>query len=89
MRVAVKGADDAVELRRTNDTWVSEAGEAVEVIFEWQKYVPRSPVAEADCICAKEFAANLLELLARGDADDVIAIPVVNQGDTSLSPHVI
>ena len=67
MRVAVKDGGDAVVLSCVNGTWTTEDCEAVEVEWEWQKHSRKKTVAESDCICSKELAARLIQVLLSGD----------------------
>jgi hypothetical protein len=68
MRVAVKGAGDSMVLTCVNGTWVSEDCCPVQVEFEWQRHHrEKTPVSEGDCICPKELAARLIQVLLSGD----------------------
>ena len=64
MRVAIPGADDAIELTNVRGTWISEDCEPVRVQFAWEgRKRPQAP-AEADCVCAPDLAAHLIGLLS-------------------------
>ena len=70
MWVAVKGGDDAVVLTCVNGTWISEDCKPVELEFEWQRFPRKETTSESDCICSKELAARLIDVLLSGDKDD-------------------
>jgi uncharacterized Fe-S cluster-containing radical SAM superfamily protein len=71
MRVAVKGGDDSMVLTCVDGTWVSEDCCPVQVEFEWQQHHrEKTPVSEGDCICPKELAARLIQVLLSGDEDE-------------------
>jgi hypothetical protein len=63
LRVAVGGEDDCREYRRAGCVWISERGEAVAVEFEWQRAKRVQAPDEADCVCSKPLAAQLIRML--------------------------
>ena len=63
MRVAMREADDIVELNRIHDSWVTSDCEPVQVLFAWQQQEPKTVPTEAECICSPELAARLIHLL--------------------------
>jgi hypothetical protein len=73
MRVATNGVEDAVDFSPMTATWVSET------CFEHarQQAHLKKPVAEADCICSKERAAWLIQLLFGGSEITHDVMPVV------------
>ena len=71
MRVALKGADDAVDFAFMAGTWVSDDGEPIVIEYAWQQHAVKESVSEADCICPKELASRLIHLLLNGDGADV------------------
>ncbi len=62
MRVALEGADDILEFTKKSGTWVSEDCEPVRVASSLDRR-HSDPPAVADCICSKELAAQLINLL--------------------------
>jgi hypothetical protein len=65
MRVALEGADDLIELRQINGTWISDC-EPVQVTFAWRRNARPQELKEADCICSHELAARLISMLCVG-----------------------
>ena len=61
--VAVRDADDAALFTRVRGTWVSEDCEPVDIRFDWHERAPKETVTEADCVCSKELAAQLIRSL--------------------------
>jgi hypothetical protein len=64
IRVAAKGCDDAVEFTVENGIWWTEDLEPVLVEFAWERYVVNDAVSEDDCICPKDLASRLIQLLS-------------------------
>ena len=69
VRVAVKGCEDVVEFTVENAMWLTEDLEPVLVEFAWDRHVINGAVSEADCICPKELASLLIQLL-RCDSEE-------------------
>lgn len=67
MRIAIRGTDDVLELRRVGATWVAEDGE---VVIDDNPRRPSSCVTEEDCICPADLAARLLDLLYTDSSED-------------------
>jgi hypothetical protein len=63
MRVVLKGNDDATYLTKVNGTWFSEDWESVEVEFAWQSGSHNVAPEVSDCVCSKELASRLVDLL--------------------------
>jgi hypothetical protein len=63
MRVVLKGSDDATYLTEVNGTWFSEDWESVQVEFTWQSRSHTAAPSVADCICSKELASRLVDLV--------------------------
>jgi hypothetical protein len=63
MRIAVEGAEDAMELTNHGGTWVSDQCDPVSIRFEWQRNDPEPEVSEDDFHCPREFAAGLIHSL--------------------------
>lgn len=72
MRIAIRGTDDVLELRRVGATWVAED---CEVIIDDSPRRAYAPVSEEDCICPPDLAARLLDLLYTDSAEDVEDTP--------------
>jgi hypothetical protein len=70
MSVAIREADDAALFTRVRGTWVSEDCEPVDIRFDWHQPAPRETVSEADCICSKELAAQLIRCLAGNEESE-------------------
>jgi len=69
MRVAAKGCEDTAEFTRVHGTWISEDCEPV--IMEYgQPGNDPTTLSEADCICPRELAARLIDLLLIDSAED-------------------
>ena len=67
LRVAVHGADDALEfVRAANGAWVSEDCEPVEIEFDLEVAPAQLPAVDSldDYICPPELAARLISLLS-------------------------
>jgi hypothetical protein len=78
MRVAVRGAADAAEYTFVNGVWISEDCEPVQIQFEWERTATPEVINEEDCICSKELAAHLLQLLFSGDEEHGLAVEPCN-----------
>jgi hypothetical protein len=64
MRVVLKGSDDATYLTKVNGTWFSEDWESVQVEFAWQSGSHSAVPSLSNCVCSKELASKLVDLLA-------------------------
>lgn len=75
IRVALKDCDDVSEFVIVSGVWVSEDCEPVRVEFAWQtaKHVD---VSEADCLCSRELAARLIQLLLSGEEAEIHDLPI-------------
>jgi len=51
-----------------NGMWFSKNWEPVQLGFVWERHASNDVVSEADCICPKELASVLIQLL-RGDSE--------------------
>ncbi len=60
IRVAARGAEDALEFTKINNIWVSDDCEPVHIEFEWQRSSAQPVSSEAECICPPTLAAQLL-----------------------------
>ena len=69
MRVVMAGNDDVTEFKLVNGTWVSEDCEAVKIEFGPARRVYRE-YKEEDYVCSKELAAQLIQMLLKGDDDE-------------------
>ena len=69
IRVAVQGSEDVVEFTAENGMWFSQNLEPVLVEFAWDRHVTKGAVSEGDCICPKELASLLIQLL-RCDSEE-------------------
>ena len=65
IRVAMQLREDVAEFHYINGMWLADNGESVEFEFEWQRKQREKP-AEGDCVCSKELAAKLIDLLFAG-----------------------
>jgi hypothetical protein len=79
--VAVKGADDVMEISDINGTWVSPDCEPVTIEFAWQRLDRKPKIAEADCYCSHELAARLIRLLLTDSSEDKVelSVPAISQ----------
>jgi len=62
VRVALQGCEDAAEFINVHGTWISEDCEPVTIEYGSRRN-PISTLSEADCICPRELAARLIDLL--------------------------
>jgi hypothetical protein len=69
MRVAMKDCDDIVEFTNVHGTWVSEDCEPVTIQYSPRRTSIATP-SESDCICPRELAARLINLLLTDSADE-------------------
>lgn len=72
MRVAIRGSDDVLELRRVAGAWVAEDGE---IMIDGNPRRPSLPVTEEDCICPPDLAVRLLDLLYTNSSEDAEDAP--------------
>lgn len=72
MRVAVQGAEDAMELANIRGVWVSDECEPVSIRFAWQgiDHMPRA--SEDDFCCSLELAVKLIHSLFAGVNEETI-----------------
>jgi hypothetical protein len=70
IRVAVEGCEDVVGFTAGNGTWLSEDRTPVRLEFAWERQLISAPVSEADCICPKELASLIVELLRKDSQAD-------------------
>jgi len=69
MRVAIEGCDDAAEFINVHGTWISEDCEPVTLEFGPRRKASAT-VSEPDCICSRDLAARLIDLLLTDSAED-------------------
>jgi hypothetical protein len=69
MRVAVKGSEDVAEFINVHGTWISEDCEPVTMEYGPGRNAPTT-LSEADCICPRELAARLIDLLLTDSMED-------------------
>ena len=67
IRAVAPGGDDVLVFTRIHGTWISEEIEPVTIEFQWQRRTATPVPDEADCICSKELAAQLIQALLSGD----------------------
>jgi hypothetical protein len=67
IRIALKGGEDVAELNRVGAAWVSEDCKPVQFRYEWEQKTRTAVVSEADCVCTKDLATRLIQLLSTGD----------------------
>jgi hypothetical protein len=76
IRAVAAASDDAQIFRRVKSTWFSEEIEPVVIEFEWQRAGGRTTPSVKDCICSKQLAAHLIQMLLAGnDGDDPVRSP--------------
>lgn len=68
MRIAIRGTDDVLELRRVAGAWVAEDGE---VVIDDNSRRASGSITEEDCICPPDLTARLVELLYTDSSMDV------------------
>src|SRR5690349_1128390 len=69
MRVALRGAHDACELRQMKGAWMTEDCEPVQVEFECEQKRVTPTVTVNDCICPPELVERLLQMLFSQERD--------------------
>ena len=69
MRVAVKGCEDTAEFINVHGTWISEDCEPVTLEYGPRRNAPAT-LSEADCVCSRDLAARLIDLLLTDSAED-------------------
>ena len=79
MRVAMRGNDDVIQLKRLNGNWVTEDCEPVEVAAAWEPNEGMPIVTLDDCICPHELAARLLQMLFSGENDPELEAAIAKQ----------
>jgi hypothetical protein len=84
MRVAVEGAEDAMELSNIRGTWVSDECEPVSIQFAGRRTERKPALSEEDFCCSHELAARLIHLLFAGDAVETIELKAPWQTDPML-----
>jgi hypothetical protein len=78
MRVAVEGCDDAVEFINVHGTWISEDCEPVILEFGPRRKAS-AMLTEPDCICSRDLAARLIDLLLTDSSEDLSEAPTTPQ----------
>jgi hypothetical protein len=78
MRVVLKGGDDATYFTRVNGTWFSENWETVQVEFAWQSRSRTAAPSVSDCVCSKELASKLVDLLSAGPTASQSEVPAMH-----------
>jgi hypothetical protein len=71
LRAVVPGEEDTLIFRFVNGTWISECSEPVTIEVECQRNTYDSAVTEADCICSKPVAAELMKGLYSPEYDEL------------------
>ena len=75
LRILARGSEDSEEFSQVHGTWVGEACEPVQVEFGWKQR--QQPITEPDCVCSKELAAYLIQLLHTG-SDETGLAPILH-----------
>jgi hypothetical protein len=74
IRAIAPDCDDALAFSCVRGTWISEEIEPVTIEFEWQRPRTSSILSEDDCICSKEVAARLIQMMFRdSEVDEGVA----------------
>ena len=73
MRVALRGHNDAIELFQVNGCWITEGWEAVRIHSGVEASEDRESASEAEFVCSRELASQLITLLQAGSAADLPA----------------
>ena len=63
VRVAVRGADDAVEFNEWNGTWISEDCEPVWIEFDWDERSAEPSSQECAFLCSPERGRRVIDAL--------------------------
>ena len=67
IRAVAPGSEDVLVFTRIHGTWISEEIEPVTIEFEWLCRAATPVPDEADCVCSKELAAQLIQGLLSGE----------------------
>lgn len=67
LRAVAPGGEDVLVFSRICGAWITDELDPVTITFAWERRVIALPPSEADCICHKESAADLIQSLLRGD----------------------
>jgi hypothetical protein len=78
--VLARDAQTSEEFSQVHGTWVNETWEPVQIEFRWKRRQP--PVTEQECVCSKELAACLVQLLLTGSDDARAAAYFARTGTT-------
>jgi hypothetical protein len=84
MRVAVQGADDAMELTNIHGIWVSDECEPVSIRFGWQRNQRKPEAGEDDFHCSHELAAGLIHSLFAGGAEETLELNLPHLMDSFM-----
>src|SRR5689334_6601209 len=87
MRVITRDGEDVIEFAKVAGAWISEELEPVKIIFEWQRHDKKPPVTEADCICSKELAERLIQVLLYGCDEDQMEIDRPDRIEPASAPR--
>jgi len=88
MRVAIDGSDNVVELTLVDGTWMGDDCEPVQVEFAYTRQSAVPTVTEDDCLCSREFAATLIQLLLAGE-NEPEAVPARHKSSAPISYPVV
>ncbi len=89
MRVAARGSDDIIELKKVSGTWITDECEPVQVEYAWAKKALLDQISEDDCICSPELAARLLHLLFSGEEEPDAPSPAPRSSHLPVCHHVV
>ncbi len=89
MRLALEGSDDVLAVAQYNGRWISEDCEPVRMGYEWEMRGPAEIPAEADCICSKDLAARMIQLLLRGSDDEAEPSVPLHPARSARAIHVV
>jgi hypothetical protein len=84
MRVAVEGAEDAMELSNVRGIWVSDECEPLSIQFAGPRHQAKPALSEDDFCRSHECAARPIHLLFAGDAEGTIELNAPVQTDPML-----
>lgn len=70
IRAIAPSCEDVLAFTCIHGTWISEEIEPVTIVFEWQRRGAIPAFSEDDCVCPKELATRLIQMLFGGGEPD-------------------
>ncbi len=87
LRVAIPGVEDVTEFSQLKGAWVTPDCDLATIEFAWQKADRKKYVAETDCVCSHELAAQLLHLLFTDSKEDEMEMQARNESEKAFAAY--